>query len=62
VWAFFGQGGKGFFQRCAARNLEFVEFMVCPHGQGGLNRIFRTRGKRVKFSRFCADGFYGRYL
>jgi len=43
---------------------DFSKFMACPHGQGGLSKkdIFRTRGKRINFSRFCADVLYGRPL
>jgi len=41
-----------------AKTPEFPEFMVCPHGQGGVQPV-RTRGEGVNFSRFCANVLYG---
>jgi len=66
-----GQGGRGFHQiRTSAlfdaKNFRFFEFMVCPHRQGrkGVEpvRTFCEQGRRVNFSRFCADVLYGRSL
>jgi len=65
---FYGQEGGGFFicgrpHFLAQKILDFLKFMVCPHGQGGrgeLSRadIFRTRGEGVNFFAIL----YGRLL
>jgi len=39
-----------------AKNIGFFEIMVCPQGGGGVEPV-RARGKRINFSRFCADVF-----
>jgi len=58
--------GRGVFFRCGRPHFlvqitsDFLKFMVCPHGQGGLSQCwhFADRGEE---GRFCAD-FYGRPL
>jgi len=44
------------------QKLDFLKFRVCPHGQGGegVSHCGHFADKRIDFSRFCADIFYGR--
>jgi len=60
---------QGRFFRCG--HLHFLEqktsdfkFVVCPHGQRekGVEPVRTYADKRVNFSRFFADIFYGRPL
>jgi len=43
------------------KKLDFSKFMVCPHGQGGIEPV-RTRGEGVSFSRFSTNVLYRRSL
>jgi len=62
------QRGREFF-RCSVHTFwckkfrNFLKFMVCSHGQGGLSQCRHFADKKgINFSRFCAGVLYERPL